>query len=91
MFRVRDVAGLNTGTEAGAPPGTNAAWNQLEGHRPRCPQVRMFRVRDVGGFSTGTEAGAPPGTNVAGSIGGSAASVPTGTNVAGSIGGPQVP
>ena len=50
--------------EAGAPPGTNVSWNQLEGHRPRCPRVQMFRAWDVAGFNTGTEAGAPPGTNV---------------------------
>ena len=33
---------------------------QLEGHRPRCPRVRMFDVIDVAGCNTGTEAGAPP-------------------------------
>jgi hypothetical protein len=36
MSRV-DVAGSNTGTEAGAPPVKFPA-TSLEGHRPRCPR-----------------------------------------------------
>jgi hypothetical protein len=52
-----NVAGFNTGTEAGAPPMT--FWGiQLEGHRPRCLRVRTFRACYVAGSNTATEAGA---------------------------------
>ncbi len=44
----KNVAGSYTGTEAGAPPITLRGI-QLEGHRPRCPRVRMFRVFYVPG------------------------------------------